>query len=339
MILYDPDPRPALSAYGIAIPIGPDAARQAIETLRREPRVAPLLEAALTPRGDTEITRADLERVHSEEYVARLYSERVELEIQRTYELIDSEGKYHRYDPDRAERPLEELFEFALETVRGSYECCRHAIDHSSCFYLGGGMHHGKRETGDGFCLINDVVLAARKIQAEGLGRRIWIIDLDVHKGDGTAELTAGDDSIRTLSVHMARGWPLDRRERLPDDSLHPSHIPSDIDVPIAEGGEDTYVPFLEEALDQLSELDAFEAPDLAIVLYGADPYEYDELPSSGGIKLTLSQMADRDELVYRYLADRHIPRAYLKSGGYGIRAADPITRFLRWYLLEEHGG
>ncbi|NBB90584.1 MAG: histone deacetylase [Spirochaetes bacterium] len=338
MILYTPDPRAALSAYGIAIPIGPNATRQALDNLRREPDVAPLLEAALTPRGDTNITRADLERVHSEEYVGRLYSKRVTLEIQRTFELIDSEGKYHRYDPDRAERPLDELFEFALQTVAGSYECCRHALEHGSCFYLGGGMHHGKRETGDGFCLVNDVVLAARKIQADDRAQRIWIIDLDVHKGDGTAELTVGDDSIRTLSIHMARGWPLDRRERLPDGSLHPSHIPSDIDVPIAEGDEGTYAPRLEEALEQLAELDASEAPDLAIVLYGADPYEYDELPSSGGIKLTLSQMADRDELVYRFLADRHIPRAYLKAGGYGMRAADPITRFLRWYLLEEHG-
>jgi len=338
MILYNPAPRAALSAYGIAIPIGPDATQKALDNLRREPRVAPLLEAALTPHGETNITRADLERVHSEEYVGRLHSKKVTLEIQRTFELIDSEGKYHRYDPDRAERPLDELFEFALQTVAGSYECCRHALEHGSCFYLGGGMHHGKRETGDGFCLVNDVVLAARKIQADGLAKRIWIIDLDVHKGDGTAELTAGDDSIRTLSIHMARGWPLDRRERLPDGSLHPSHIPSDVDVPIAEGDEDTYAPLLEEALEQLAELDASEAPDLAIVLYGADPYEYDELPSSGGIKLTLSQMADRDELVYRFLADRHIPRAYLKAGGYGIRAADPITQFLRWYLLEEYG-
>ncbi|NBF41890.1 MAG: hypothetical protein GVY14_15885, partial [Spirochaetes bacterium] len=129
MILYDPHPRPALNAYGIAIPIGPDATREALETLRGEPRVAPLLRSALAPRGDTEITREDLEQVHSKEYVARLYSKGVELEIQRTYELIDSEGTYHRYDPDRAERPLDELFEFALETASGSYECCRHAME------------------------------------------------------------------------------------------------------------------------------------------------------------------------------------------------------------------
>jgi acetoin utilization deacetylase AcuC-like enzyme len=333
MILYDPDPRPPLSRYGIAIPIAPDATELALATLRAEKRVAPLLEAALTPCGETRISREDLERVHSPDYVATLYSEHVRREIERTYELVDSDGTYHRYDPDRAERPLEELFQFVLDTVSGSTECCRHALERGHCFYLGGGMHHGKSNTGDGFCLVNDVVLAARRIQAEGLAERIWIIDLDVHKGDGTAELTVGDDTIRTLSIHMARGWPLDRRERRPDGSLHPSHIPSDIDIPIAAGGEDTYIPFLEEGLEQL---EGFERPELAIVLYGADPYEKDELPSSGGIKLSLPQMLERDELVYRFLADRRIPRAYLKSGGYGIHAADPLAQFLRWYLLEE---
>jgi acetoin utilization deacetylase AcuC-like enzyme len=194
-------------------------------------------------------------------------------------------------------------------------------------------MHHAKADTGDGFCLINDVVTAARKAQAEDGVSPIWVIDLDVHKGDGTAALTEGDETIRTLSIHMARGWPLDRRAQLPDGSLHPSHIPSDIDIPITEGEEDAYIPLLS---DGLSRLQAFGHPELAIVLYGADPYEKDELPSAGGIKLSLSQMLERDQLVYRFLAARGIPRAYLKSGGYGMAAADPITRFLRWYLLEE---
>jgi acetoin utilization deacetylase AcuC-like enzyme len=333
MILYDPDPRPPMTHYGIAIPIAPDATERALETLRGEPRIAPLLEAALTPRGDAQVGREDLERVHSAEYVSRLYSHRLRRELERTYELVESDGSYHRYDPDRAERPLEELFDFVLDTVAGSTECCRIARRGGHCFYLGGGMHHGKSDTGDGFCLVNDVVLAARSVQAEGIADRIWIIDLDVHKGDGTAELTAGDETIRTLSIHMATGWPLDRPQRLADGSLHPSHIPSDIDIPLGEGEEDAYVPSLAAGLE---ELDALGRPDLAVVLYGADPYEKDELPSSGGIKLTLSQMLERDVLVYRFLAERGIPRAYLKSGGYGIHAADPLTQFLRWYLLEE---
>lgn len=333
MILYDPNPLPPLSVYGISIPIGPDAARQAIENLRGDPAVRSRLEASLTARHDTSASRTDLERVHDASYVERLYSAEVERELERTYELVDESGQYHRYDPDRAERPLSELFDYARTTAAGSYECCRTALSHGHCFYLGGGMHHGKAETGDGFCLINDVVVAARKTQAvDGVGR-IWIVDLDVHKGDGTAALTEGDNSIRTLSIHMAHGWPLDRRAQLPDGSLHPSHVPSDIDIPVDEGEEDAYVPLLADGLERLKR---FGRPELAIVLYGADPYEKDELPSAGGIKLSLSQMLERDQLVYRFLADLEIPRAYLKSGGYGIHAADPLTEFLRWYLLEE---
>jgi acetoin utilization deacetylase AcuC-like enzyme len=333
MILYERNPRPPMSEYGIAIPIAPDAARQALENLRADRAAAPLLEAALVAREFHGITREDLERVHSPRYVDALYSDAVERELERTYELVDADGNYHRYAPHRAERPLRELFDYTLDTVAGSYECCTVALEHGSCFYLGGGMHHGKQDAGDGFCLVNDVVIAARKVQAEHPVESIWILDLDVHKGDGTAVLTADDPSITTLSIHMARGWPLDRRERLADGTLHPSHVPSDIDIPVEEGDEDAYVPLLE---DGLSRLDESQPPDLAIVLYGADPYEKDELPSSGGIKLTLAQMHERDALVHRFLAERGIPRAYLKSGGYGISAADPLTQFLRYYLSAE---
>lgn len=322
-----------MSVYGILIPIAPDAAALALETLERERDAGKLPAVPVRHRSVAPASREDLARVHSPAYVERLFSDGVTEELVRTYELVDSDGAYHRYDPDRAERPLEELFDRVLTTVAGSYECCRIALAEGSCFYLSGGMHHAKHDTGDGFCVVNDVVIAARRLQAEGHAKRIWIIDLDVHKGDGTAALTAEDESIRTLSIHMAEGWPLDRQQHLPDGSLHPSHIPSDVDIPIPEGDEDAYVPLLAAGL---AELDTFERPDLAIVLYGADPYEKDELPSSGGIKLSLPQMLERDELAYRFLAERGIPRAYLKSGGYGIRAADPLTQFLRWYVTEE---
>ncbi|MFP4613049.1 MAG: histone deacetylase [Spirochaetaceae bacterium] len=330
MILYDPQSRPALSEYGISIPIAPSATRRTIENLRADPQTADRVDQALTSRGATTVTRADLERVHSRDYVSRLFSPHVTREIERTYELIDGQGNYNRYDPSSARRPLSELFDYALGTVSGSYECCRYALERSSCFYLGGGMHHARYDTGAGFCPVNDVVIAARKIQHDHGIHKLWIIDLDVHKGDGTAALTAEDATVRTLSIHMARGWPLDGDPHLPDGSLHPSHIPSDVDIPIEEGGEEEYLTRLS---DGLRALDRFERPELAIVLYGADPYEKDELPSAAGIKLSLSQMAARDELVYSFLHKRGIKQAYLKAGGYGIHAAEPLTQFLRWYL------
>ena len=74
-------------------------------------------------------------------------------------------------------------------------------------------MHHAQRAYGDGFCIVNDIVIAIRKLQAEGLVRTAWVIDIDAHKGDGTAAITLGDDSIITLSIHMAQGWPLDGKK------------------------------------------------------------------------------------------------------------------------------
>lgn len=298
-----------------------------------DPNFGPRKDEWLIPAPGQPLSRGLVELVHDPDYVDRLFGQAAEQEVIKTYELIDRQGHYHRYDPRHGKRPLSEMVEYALITTAGSFMSCQRAVAEGSCFFLGGGMHHAKRETGDGFCLVNDPVIAARASQAEGIASRVWIIDLDVHKGDGTAALTHGDPTIRTLSIHMARGWPMDRPRTLPDGSLHPSHISSDVDIPVDVNEEDAYLPLLADGLEQLG---GFGLPDLAIVLYGADPYERDELPSSGGIRLSLAQMMERDQLVYKFLRERRIPRAYLKAGGYGSYAWEPLTQFLTWYLREE---
>jgi acetoin utilization deacetylase AcuC-like enzyme len=322
-----------MKEYGIAIPISPSAVALTLERLMAEPRFGPRREEWLQPAPEEPLSRELVELVHAPEYVDRLFGEEAEQEVIKTYELIDRQGHYHRYDPRHGHRPLAEMVTYALITTAGSVMSCERAVAEGSCFFLGGGMHHAKRDTGDGFCLVNDPVIAARASQAKGIASRVWIIDLDVHKGDGTAALTAEDPTIRTLSIHMARGWPMDRPRKLPDGTLHPSHVPSDVDIPVDVNEEDAYLPLLAHGLE---ELEGFGLPDLALVLYGADPYERDELPSSGGIRLTLRQMMERDQLVYGFLKDRAIPRAYVKAGGYGNHAWEPLTQFLTWYLGEE---
>ncbi|MFP4330116.1 MAG: histone deacetylase [Spirochaetaceae bacterium] len=333
MILHEAASRPAVAEYGISIPIYPSSVARTLEHLLADPFLGPRKDEWLFPAPDSPVSRELLELVHDPAYLDRLLGDGGEEEVIRTYELVDSRGHYHRYDPRHGNRSLREMVTFALITAAGSLACAEAAVREGSCFFLGGGMHHGKREGGDGFCLVNDPVIAARGVQSKGVAGTVWIIDLDVHKGDGTAALTEGDPTIRTLSIHMARGWPLDRPERLPDGSRHPSHIPSDLDIPIDRNEEDAYLPLLADGLESFADQGG---ADLAIVLYGADPYERDELPSSGGIKLTLPQMMERDQLVYRFLRDRGIPRAYLKAGGYGNRAWEPLTQFLSWYLREE---
>ncbi|MFP4425327.1 MAG: histone deacetylase [Spirochaetaceae bacterium] len=333
MILFEPVSRPPMREYGIAIPISPSSVKRTLERLMADPLFGPRKDEWLHPAPSAPLDREFVEIVHDPAYVERLLGEGAEEEVIKTYELIDRQGHYHRYDPRHGNRPLSEIVNHALITTAGSVASCEHALREGSCFFLSGGMHHAKRATGDGFCLVNDPVIAARASQFKGLASTIWIIDLDVHKGDGTAALTFDDPTIRTLSIHMSRGWPMDRSEYLPDGSLHPSHVPSDVDIPVAVNEEDAYLPLLAHGLEQM---ESFGLPDLAIVLYGADPYERDELPSSGGIRLSLHQMMERDQHVYGFLKERGIPRAYLKAGGYGNHAWEPLTQFLTWYLREE---
>jgi len=273
-------------------------------------------------------------RVHSAEYVERLHSPALEKEIIATFELIDTEGKYYRYTPESATRPLTDLFERILLKNAGTIQAARLALQHGFCFSFTGGAHHAQRDFGNGFCLINDVVIAARKLQFEKMVRRVWVIDVDAHKGDGTAALTAGDDSIRTLSVHMASGWPLDCPIVLADGRPNPSFIPSDIDIPIESGEEAYYLERLGAGLGKLAEGDT---ADLAIVVCGADPYEKDELPSTAPLKLSLDQMFERDRLIYTWLKERKIPAVFLMAGGYGDEVWRVYAQFLLWALHKRY--
>ena len=130
----------------------------------------------------------------------------------------------------------------------------------------------------------------------------------------------------------MAQGWPLDGDKYDNNGNLNPSFIPSDIDIPIAPGEDHRYVNALRQGLDRL---DTFPTPDIAVVVSGADPYEKDTLPSTSGLKLSLEQLKTRDIMVYNFLKERGIPRAYLMAGGYGEHAWEVYAQFLEWALLD----
>jgi acetoin utilization deacetylase AcuC-like enzyme len=330
MILYDSTIPVSLLEFGIQIPIRDSRATKTFEALCREPQLGSNRNLWYLDRISETLNKEDLLRVHSADYVERLYSNRLKDEIISTYELIDTDGQYHRYSPDQASLPLEALFERIRVKAAGSVQCARLAMIHGFCFYFSGGMHHAHHDHGSGFCLINDIVIAARKLQAEEVVRKIWVIDVDVHKGDGTAALTADDSTIMTLSIHMAHGWPLDGLPVLSDGSGNPCFTPSNIDIPVVSGEETLYLAHLEKGLMQLQRIGA---PDLAIVVSGADPYEKDELPSTADLKLSLEQMTARDRLIYLFLQKLRIPSAYLMAGGYGDEVWKVYARFLKWVL------
>ena len=335
MILYDPHHRFSLYDFGIRIPVMNSRAARTFENLKTHPLLGPRLSKWHLHRDRSLLNIEDLQLVHEPAYVRKLFSSQLEKEIVKTFELIDSRGNYNRYDPQQASRPLTELFDRILDRASGTVQCCRAALQAGFCFYLGGGMHHAQKDFGNGFCMVNDVVLAVRKLQAENIIRSAWVIDIDAHKGDGTAALTQGDDSIVTLSIHMADGWPLDGPSHDEQGRLHPSFIPSDIDIPVAAGEESSYVQRLETGLQQLA---SYPAADIAVVLSGSDPYEKDTLPSTAPMKLSLEQLFERDKLVYSFLKQQKIPRAYLMAGGYGEFSWEVYTQFLQWALIDHMG-
>ena len=332
MIIYDENLKEGLVEFGIEIPIHHSRAARTFEKLKGHKILGPKIDRWLINSINETITHKDLLRVHSDEYVARLYSDKLEDEIIRTFELIDENGRYFRYNPDNATIPLTQLFDRLLSKVAGTVQCCRVALEKEFCFAFGGGMHHAKRDYGAGFCLVNDIVIALRKLQAENLIRTAWVIDMDAHKGDGTAVLTQEDSSITTLSIHMAHGWPLDGADYDPQGRQNPSFVPSDIDIPVAADENHLYVVKLEEGLEKLVDNGP---PDIAFVLAASDPYEKDELPSTSELKLSLAQLKERDQLVYHFLKALKVPRAYVTAGGYGEKSWEVDWQFIEWALLD----
>jgi len=173
---------------------------------------------------------------------------------------------------------------------------------------LGGGTHHASAAAGSGYCVFNDVAVAARLMQAEWHRRhrtllQVAVIDLDVHQGNGTAAIFADDDSVFTFSMHGERNFPFRKS-------------PGDLDVGLPDGCDDAgYLAALRPALDELWRRTAERPPGLVFYVAGADPHEGDRL---GRLKLTTAGLAARDELVLGQLVERRIPAVVLMAGGYG---------------------
>ncbi|MEI8095285.1 MAG: histone deacetylase [Spirochaetales bacterium] len=331
MILTDERLRFHFTDFGILVPIRESKVVRVLEFLESHPSLAGKA-WKLDPLTEV-VTEADLRRVHSSSFVDRLYHEvRCADEILKAYELVDASGNYHRYAPETATKPLSGFFGLVLLHVAGTVSACRVALKTGFAFFLGGGMHHAHFDHGTGFCLVNDLVIAARKLQAEHAVQDVWIIDIDAHKGDGTASLTQGDDTLLTLSLHMADSWPLDEPTRLERGESNPSLILSDVDIGMRKGEDDRYLYRLEAGLEELERL-ALERrgrlPDLALVVDGSDPYEKDELPSTADLQLTLPQMLQRDLMVDTFLTRRGIPAAWVNAGGYGDSVWEVYAQFL----------
>ena len=322
MIFYHPDCDLRLSDYGIEIPIVDDRASRVFENLKALDPTLSYFDFNKIPK----LTCEDLLLAHNPDFVDRIFGEYRELEreLMTSYELVDSEGKYHRYNPQNATKDFNYALDIILKQAGMTFFSSQEALKSGFSYFLGGGMHHAMSFSGRGFCLINDIVITLRKMQNENLIKTAWVIDIDAHKGDGTAELTARDESIVSMSIHMKEGWPLDS-----GSVRDPWFIPCNVDVGVEVGDEKNYLTKLAAALNELEK--NYPRPDLVIVVDGADPYEHDELPSTDPLKLTAEQMLLRNKMVYDFLRERKIPQSYVMAGGYGKRSWEIYTQFLKF--------
>lgn len=329
-----------MKMFGIGIPALKSRKIKTLEALLDEETLKRTQDQWLITENPFSINRTDLERIHSPEYIASLFSDNPDICLQKAFELINPDGTYNRYNPEKAEAPLKELLIQVLNMCSGTYFAARRALETGFCYYMGGGMHHGHRSFGHGFCPTNDIMATAARLLSEKKAETIWIIDADAHKGDGTAEIAENYESIRTLSIHMAEGWPLDEPEFDEDGKFNPAYARSDIDIAVKSGEENVYNSRLKEGLLQLESLTGKkEKPDLAIILLGVDPYEKDELESTDLLKLTEKQMLERDKMIYHFLESRNISSAYTMAGGYGRYSWKAHYNFLSWVLGNEGTG
>jgi acetoin utilization deacetylase AcuC-like enzyme len=228
--------------------------------------------------------RVWLEAVHHPAYVAEVLAAAVPVEKER-----------------RIGFPVTELVSRRAQlTPGGTWLAARLALEHGFAANTAGGSHHALHDSGAGYCVFNDLAVAAHRLLAEGDARRVLIVDLDVHQGDGTAALLAGRADVATYSMHAEKNFPA-RKAR------------STLDVPLPDGtGDQAYLDALAVTLPPL--LDRFR-PDLILYQAGVDPHGDDRL---GRLALTDDGLADRDRFVGA-LARRHgIPLASTPGGGYG---------------------
>jgi acetoin utilization deacetylase AcuC-like enzyme len=233
----------------------------------------------------------DVLRVHEAGWIDRLkndkltYEDIVRLEIPYSKAMVDG---------------------FWLATG-GTMLAARNALRDRVGVNIGGGFHHAYPAHGEGFCAIHDIAIAVRALQHERAIERAMIVDCDVHHGNGTAAIFAGDSSVLTLSLHQFNNYPNDKPA-------------STIDVHLEDGiGDHEYLEQLSGALERGMRF----SPNLIFYVAGADPYREDQL---GGLALTMDGLRQRDRLVFETALKQNVPVALTLAGGYARDTADTVT-------------
>ncbi|MGD1824038.1 Acetoin utilization deacetylase AcuC or a related deacetylase [Chromobacterium violaceum] len=237
-------------------------------------------------------TRGELIHAHHPDYVDAVLNGTLDARAQREIGLP--------WSPELAER--------SRRSVGATVAASRSALLEGCGVNLAGGTHHAGRERGSGFCVFNDIAVASMLLLAEARVRRVLIVDLDVHQGDGTAAIAADEPRIFTFSMHGARNFPFRR-------------VDSDWDIDLPDGTEDA--AYLDALARALPELFARARPDLVCYLAGADPYHGDRL---GRLALSKQGLAQRDRMVIEACRRHDAALAVTMAGGYSVPITDTVT-------------
>ena len=254
-----------------------------------------IADSALMASCDLEIAPAaddqQLELVHSGDYIRRV--------VRGELSAVDQRRIGFPWSPAMVER--------ARRSVGATIAAAASALERGFAASLAGGTHHAFADSGQGYCVFNDCCVAARWVQRQGLARRVAIVDLDVHQGNGSAAIAADDPNLFTFSIHCAANFPFRKSA-------------SKFDLELPAGTTDgPYLAALEQALAP-----AFErfAPDLVLYVSGADPFADDRF---GKLKLSKPGLVARDRTVYEYFRTMGIPVAATMAGGYARRIEDLV--------------
>ncbi|WP_150291083.1 histone deacetylase [Sphingobium estronivorans] len=240
--------------------------------------------ASFTVHEPSPMPRRWIEAVHDPAYVEQVATLSVPPEKERRIGFAVTERVMRR----------------SMLSPGGTWAAARLAMTHGYAANAAGGSHHALQDSGAGYCVFNDLAIAAHRLIDEGDARRILILDLDVHQGDGTAALMAGRGDVFTLSIHAEKNFPV-RKAR------------STLDVGLPDGtGDEAYMDALTDVLPRV--LDDFR-PDLILYQAGVDPHVDDRL---GRLSLSDAGLDRRDRVVMRAARSRAVPLASTMGGGYG---------------------
>ena len=250
----------------------------------------------------SKLSNAEVTRTHNADYWQKLLDQNLTRQEER-----------------RTGFPLsEQLVQRELTIMRGTVDCAKYALEYGVSMNIAGGTHHAFTNRGEGFCLLNDIAIAAHYLLDNEKAKKVLVVDLDVHQGNGTAEIFQNDDRVFTFSMHGASNYPIHKEQ-------------SDLDIGLADGTDDeTYLKFLDANLNSL--FDQIE-PDFIFFQSGVDVLATDKL---GRLGMSIEGCKERDRRVLEACKIHNIPVVASMGGGYSERIAHIVEAHANTYRLAQ---